>query len=268
MSDSQASLPHPPPTPPLNPTKFSNRVAIITGAASGIGRETAIFFARQDAQVIFFDVNESGLLETHHLITTSGGKAAFRQCDITKEEEVNASIAWVMRDFGKVDILINLAGIYEFQPLTSCPTELFTRHMEINVHGAFYLTRAVLPHMQNNKYGRIVHTSSTTYSDPKPGLSAYVTSKAAVLGLVRSAAVEAGPGVTVNAVMPGLIETERMKSVDMFHAIQGIVLGNQAVKRQGTPMDVANVIGFVAGEEAGFMSGQVFNVSGGEVFSW
>ncbi|KAL4790887.1 hypothetical protein BDV19DRAFT_393621 [Aspergillus venezuelensis] len=231
MSDPQPSQPQPAPTPPLNPTKFTNRVAVITGAASGIAKQTAIFFARQDAQVILFDINESGLLETHHLITTSGGKAAFRQCDITKEEEVNVSIDWVAREFRRIDILVNLAGIYEFQPLTSCSTELFMRHMEINVHGAFYLTRAVL-------------------------------------GLVRSAAVEAGPGVTVNAVMPGLIETERMKSVDMFHAIQGIVLGNQAVKRQGRPMDVASVIEFVAGEEAGFMSGQVFYVSGGEVFSW
>ncbi|KAL4955825.1 hypothetical protein BDW69DRAFT_182192 [Aspergillus filifer] len=198
MSDPQASLPQPP--PPLNLTKFTNRVAIITGAASGVGRQTAIFFARQDAQVILFDINEAGLLEAQHLITTPGGKAAFRKCDITKEGEVQSSIDCTVQELERVNILVNLAGIYEFQPLTSFSTELYLRHMEINVH------------------------------DPKPGLSAYVTSKAAVLGLAA---------------------LQRMKSVDGFDAIQNNVLGNQAVKRQGTPMDVANLIGFVAGEGGG-----------------
>ncbi|KAL4939788.1 hypothetical protein BDV06DRAFT_224682 [Aspergillus oleicola] len=269
MSNPQPTTASPPSKQlPVDTTKFHGKVVIVTGAASGIGRETAIFFARQEAQVVLFDINEAGLGDVHCSIATAGGKAAFRKCDITKEDDVRNSIDWVTESFGRVDVLVNLAGIYAFQPLTSFSTELYIRHMEINVHGAFYLTRAVLPHMQKHGFGRIIHTSSTTYSDPKPGLSAYVTSKAAVLGLVRSAAVEAGDGITVNAVMPGLIDTEQMKSVDGFKAIQEMVIERQAVKRQGTVADVARVIGFIASEEAGFVSGQVFNCSGGEVFSW
>ncbi|KAL4928137.1 SDR family NAD(P)-dependent oxidoreductase [Aspergillus undulatus] len=135
--------------------------------------------------------------------------------------------------------------------------------MAVNAEGSLFLTRAVLPYMQRAGYGRIIHTSSTTYSDPKPGLSAYIVSKAAVIGLVRSAAVDAGEGVTVNAVMPGLFATEQMKFVDWYDAIAEMVIGRQAVKGQGTAVDVARTIGSVASPEAGFVSGQVLNCSGG-----
>ncbi|KAL4809827.1 hypothetical protein BDV18DRAFT_49705 [Aspergillus unguis] len=254
--------------PKIDPAKFLDQVVVVTGAAAGIGRKTAEHFAAQGAQVILFDINTTGLEEVQSSITKAGGKADTRKCDITSEEEVTASISWVLEKYTKIDILANLAGIYGFETLPEFSSELYHRHMAINVNGSFFLTRAVLPAMQKAAYGRIIHTSSTTFADPKPGLSAYVMSKAAVIGLVRSAAVEAGTGVTVNAVMPGLIDTEQMRSVDGFEGLAGMVIGNQAVKRQGHAIDVAQAISFIASPEAGFFSGQVFNCSGGETFSF
>ncbi|RDW67475.1 SDR family NAD(P)-dependent oxidoreductase [Aspergillus mulundensis] len=268
MAATEPSPPNDLHLPTIQPTKFKDWVVVVTGAAAGIGRETAHHFAAQGAQLILLDINESGLKETQSLIQASGGKADTRKCDVSDEPDVNAAIAWTISTYARIDVLANLAGIYGFQPLTEYSSELYHRHISVNVNGSFFLTRAVLPHMQKAGFGRIIHTSSTTYADPKPGLSAYVMSKAAVVGLVRSAAVEAGPGVTVNAVMPGLIDTEEMRSKDGYEGIREKILENRAVKRDGKPIDVARTIAFLASPEAGFMTGQVVNCSGGETFSF
>lgn len=249
-------------------TKFTGQVVIVTGAAAGIGREVALNFASQDAQVILFDINEPGLQETQSSIQGSGGKADIKLCDISNEQEVTSAINWTVTTHGKVDILANLAGIYGFQLLADFPTELYHRYIGINLNGPFFLTRTVLPHMQNAGYGRIIHTSSTGYADPKPGLTAYVASKAAVIGLVRSAAMEAGPGVTINAVMPGVIDTDQARSLDGFEALCKMTIERQAVKRQGHAADISHAVSFIASAEASFFSGQVFNCSGGETFSF
>ncbi|KAL4901210.1 hypothetical protein BDW74DRAFT_160497 [Aspergillus multicolor] len=268
MADTESSHPKNIHTPTIQPTKFKDWVVVVTGAASGIGRETAQHFATQGAQTILLDINGPGLEKTQSSIRESGGKAANRPCDVSNENDVNAAIEWTIQTYTKIDVLVNLAGIYGFQPLTEYSTELYNRHISINVNGSFFLTRAVLPHMQKAGFGRIIHTSSTTYASPKPGLSAYVMSKAAVVGLVRSAAVEAGPGVTVNAMMPGLIDTDEMRSKDGYEVIREKILESRAVKRDGKPIDVARTIAFIASPEAGFMSGQVVDCSGGETFSF
>ncbi|KAF9889862.1 Reductase [Aspergillus nanangensis] len=232
-----------PPSPILYQDKFSNHVVVVTGAAAGIGRETAQMFSAQGAHVILIDINQASLEEVELAIRQSGAKADARRCDISNEEDI--------------DILVNLAGVYEFKNLVDFPIDLYHRVIDINLHGSFYLTRAVLPHMQKAQYGRIIHTSSSTYADPKPGLAPYIASKAAVIGLVRATAVEAGPGVTVNAIMPGLIDTEHVRSLDRYQDLLRIVIGNQAVKRKGVPSDIAHAVCFIASPEASFFSGQL-----------
>lgn len=249
-------------------TKFGGQVVIVTGAAAGIGREVALNFAAQDAQVILFDINEAGLQETQTSIQKSGGKAATKLCDISNEQQVSFAINWTVTTHGKVDILANLAGKYGFQLLADFPTDLYHRYIGINLNGPFFLTRAVLPHMQAAGYGRIIHTTSTGYADPKPGLTAYVATKAAVIGLVRSAAMEAGPGVTINAVMPGVTDTDQARSLEGFEALAKMSIEQQAVKRQGHASDIAHAVSFIASAEASFFSGQVFNCSGGATFSF
>lgn len=260
--------PQPPTVPKTDPAKFQDQVVVVTGAASGIGHETAKYFAQQGAQVILFDINKAGLIQAQASFRDSGYKTGMRRCDVSDEDEVSASITWVAETYGKIDILANLAGVYAFRDLTDFPTELYHRHIAVNVNGGFFLTRAVLPYMQRAGYGRIVHCSSTTYANPRPGLSAYVISKAAVVGLVRAAASEAGDGVTVNAVLPGLIDTEKIKSVGFFDEMAAGVMESQTVKRQGHAIDVAYAMAFLASPEASFISGQCLNTCGGMTVSF
>ena len=146
------------------------------------------------------------------------------------------------------------------------PSDVYHRIISVNVDGSFYLTRAVMPHMKEAGYGRIIHTSSSTIGEPEAGLVPYVTSKAAVVGLVRAAAVEAGPGITVNVVLPGLTDTAGVASSKESSALFDHVIGKQIVKRRGHPLDLAHTYSFIASPEAAFFTGQMFDCSGGETF--
>jgi NAD(P)-dependent dehydrogenase (short-subunit alcohol dehydrogenase family) len=173
----------------IYPDKFSNHVIVITGAGQGIGEATARLFASQGAQVFMLDIQEQKLKNVQSSMIQQGGK----------EQAVSEE---------KIDALAHLAGIYPFHSLVGYPTEIYRRIISINLDASFYLTRAVLPHMQKSGYGRIILTSSSSSQEPEFGLSAYVASKGAIVGLARATAIEAGPGVTANVIMPGLIKTE------------------------------------------------------------
>ena len=252
------------------PDKFSGQVVLVTGAAQGIGATTARLFGEQGAQVILLDVQEAKLRQVQSSIEARNGKASYRVCDITDECRVQDTVDWVIHTFHKIDILANIAGIYPASPICETTTEIYHRTMSVNVDGSFFLTRAILPHMQNSGYGRIIHTASTTFQEPEKGLTAYIMSKAAVIGLVRGTSIEAGPGVTVNAVLPVLITTDQVWNSgvqpDGSHPLFDGVVKKQDVKRCGTPDDIAHTFCFVASPEASFMSGQMFDVGGGGTF--
>jgi NAD(P)-dependent dehydrogenase (short-subunit alcohol dehydrogenase family) len=253
--------------PPVKvyPDKFKGQVVVITGAAQGIGELTAKLFAAQGASVVLVDLNKEKLEETSSRLSQSATATA-RVCNIGEEEEVNSLISGIISDssLGRIDVLVHLAGIYPFHPILDYPTSQYRRIMNVSMDGCFFLTRAVLPHMQKAGYGRIINTASSAVYSPVPGLSVYAAAKGAIIAFTRVTALEAGSGITANAIAPGLIRTETTakQTPELFD----IVMERQCVKRYGRPEDVAHTISFIASPEAQLITGQVFDISGGSSF--
>lgn len=258
--------------PPIKiyPDKFEGQVALVTGAAQGIAQVTAELFAAQGAQVVLVDVQKEKLEAVVKGIEGKGQKAVYRVVDIGNEDQCKKLIANVIETFGQLDILVHLAGVYPFVPLLDYPTETYRNVFAVNMDAAFFLSRAVLPHMNARGYGRIINTSSGTLQLPDHGLSIYVAAKSAAVGFTRSVAVEAGAGVTANIIMPGLIRTQALWDLhvqpDGSHYIFDRLIQKQCIKRQGQPEDIAHTIMFIASPEAAFTTGQIFDVSGGATF--
>lgn len=252
------------------PDKFKDQCVVITGAAQGIGEVVARLFADQGASVVLVDLNREKLQLVSSSIESLGGKASIQVCSVTNEEEVDLMVKDVIKKFQKIDILVNLAGIYPFIPILNHPTVDYLAVMNVSMNGSFFLTRAILPHMNEAGYGRIVNTASASVLHPVPGMAAYVAAKAAVIGFTRATAVEAGPGVTANVIAPGLIRTDNTWSAavtsDGSRPLFDMVVGRQAVKRHGLPQDVAHTVCFIASPEASFITGQLFDLSGGMTF--
>ncbi|OIW35201.1 NAD(P)-binding protein [Coniochaeta ligniaria NRRL 30616] len=258
--------------PPIKvyPDKFEGQVVVITGAGQGIGEVTSKLFASQGATVVLVDIQEDKLKCVQAEIEATGGNAVYRLCNVAAEDQATLMIDWVVATFAKIDVLVQLAALYPFIPLAEHPTADFLNVMNVNVNACFYLTRAVLPHMKKAGYGRLINTSSGTLQLPDRGLSAYVTSKAAIVGFTRCVAVEAGPGVTANIILPGLTRTEAVWKLherpDGSHGLFETLIQKQCVKRSGRPQDIAHTICFMASPEAQFITGQIFDCGGGATF--
>jgi len=259
--------------PPIKvyPDKFEGQVVMVTGAAQGIGEVTAKLFAAQGALVVLVDLNEKRLEEVSSTIESQGEKSSFWVCNVGVRAEVDSLINEVASTFGKIDVLVHLAGIYPFKPILTYTAEDYHRIFNVNMESCFLLTRAVLPHMQKAGYGRIINTASATIYAPVAGLSVYAASKSAIVAFTRSTAIEAGPGVTANVVSPSLIRTDNTwnnaaAAPDGSRPLFDKMMGGQCIKRHGLPRDVAHMISFIASPEAEFITGQLFDISGGSTF--
>jgi len=244
------------------------RTAIVTGAARGIGAATAIRLARDGNAVAALDLAEADCAETVAAITSAGGRAIAVGVDVSDPEQVEAAVARVTAELGAPTILVNNAGIIRDNLIAKMPLADWDAVMNVHLRGAFLMTKAVQPGMRAAKYGRIINLSSSSAQGNR-GQANYSAAKAGVQGFTKTLAIELGPfGVTANAVAPGFIATDmtRATAERMRMPFEDFVTSAAAlipVGRVGRPEDIAATISFLAGEEAGFVSGQIIYVAGG-----
>jgi 3-oxoacyl-[acyl-carrier protein] reductase len=244
------------------------RIAIVTGAARGIGAATAIRLAKDGHAVAVLDMDEASCAETVSAITSAGGRAIAVGVDVTDPARVDVAVERVLEELGAPTILVNNAGIIRDNLIFKMPVEDWDAVMNVHLRGAFLMTKAVQAHMTAANYGRIVNLSSTSAQGNR-GQVNYSAAKAGVQGFTKTLAIELGGfGITANAVAPGFIATdmtrqtaERMRmSFEDFLSSAAVHI---PVGRVGQPQDVAATISFLVSEEAGYVSGQIIYVAGG-----
>lgn len=241
---------------------FKGKVAVITGAAQGIGRTIALSLAEKGADIVVADINEESLQDVVRETEKLGRKALPVKMDVSVLKEAEAMIKQTVDSFGKVDILVNNAGITRDAVLLRMKEEQWDQVMQVNLKGTFNCSKAVIRHMFKQKYGRIVNISSVTGAMGNPGQSNYSASKAAVMGFTKAIAREyAHCGVTVNAVAPGFIKTAMTDAIP--EKDREAMIAQIPAKRLGTPEDVANSVCFLASDSANYITGQVIHINGG-----
>ena len=241
------------------------RVVIVTGAAIGNGQAFAAEFAREGARVVLADLIES--TETRERVLAHPGalEPLMLTVDVTNESATKEMARIVKEQFGRIDILINNAGIYEEEPFELLTLEAWKRVIDVNLTGLFLATKAVLPMMKQQAFGRIINLSSDTIWLGTPYLVHYITSKMGVVGFTRGLATEVGKyGITVNAITLGLTAMQRPPgSRESQGNILSHVLPPQATHRAETPEDIAGIVSFLASEASSIITGQTINVDGG-----
>lgn len=242
---------------------LTDRVAIITGAGSGIGRATAYKLAAEGARVVVGDViNERGNA-TVDMICSRGGKASFILADISRWEEAKKLVELTESLYGTVDILVNNAGITRDKPLQDMEEEDWDQVLNINLKGAFNCCKFVAPIMIKKQYGKIINVSSRAHLG-NPGQANYSSSKAGIIGLTRSLALELGRyNINVNALAPGLIETELVRSHPKYEMIRERALKLTPLKRIGKPEEVAELAYFLASDASSYITGELIHITGG-----
>jgi len=252
--------------------RLKDKVAIITGAASGIGKATAVLFGREGARLVLADIEAEGLKAVAKRIAECGGTAIIKKTDVSNENEVKALVAQALESYSKVDIVCNIAGVAgDLASLDRQEKKVWQRVYDVNVMGAVYTTKHVCLHMQERKSGAIVNTSSVAGIRSGAGGNAYSASKAALINFTQTAACDLGAyNIRVNAVCPGLIETGMTQSIFDYARKSGKEhkLGSRCeLKRYGKPEEVAHVILFLASDDASYVTGQALAVDGGNTAS-
>lgn len=244
--------------------RLENKIAIVTGGASGIGKATSLKFLQEGAKVIIWDVAEQKALETVKELAQDGSSIEFMKVDTTSFESVQQAAQTVADKYGRLDILINNAGVTRDATLKNMTEEQWDLVINVNLKGVFNCAKAVMPHMVANNYGRIINAASVVALYGNFGQTNYVATKAGVIGMTKTWARELGrKNITVNAVAPGFIATEMMLTIPE-NVLQGFK-DKTPLARLGNPFEVANVYAFLASDEASFISGTVISVDGGLV---
>ena len=244
--------------------RLEGKKAVITGGASGFGKETALLFAKEGAEVALLDLNLAGAEEVAEEIRRSGGKAIALWADVSDEASVKSAFAQTFESLGVIDILINIAGFgrggWNIQDLS---LEQWQTLIDVNLRGVFLCCREVIPHMEKREYGKIVNIASICGQCGRKVAVDYAASKAGVIGLTRALAMQVAKyGVNVNAVAPGPILTplfEKNYTPEQIKALTDTI----PFRRMGTTTDVANLFLFLASDESGWITGECVAVNGG-----
>jgi len=255
--------------------RLKDKVAVVTGSGSGMGRAIATRLAGEGASVIVADINEAGMNETVRMLTGAGLKASGVKMDVSKRDDVQQAMQGIIERFGHVDILVNNAGVTLHRPFLTCAGEDWDRVLGVDLKGVFFCSQAVAPHMTGRRYGKILNISSISGTGASShaaggspaGNASYAAAKAGVIQLTKTLARELGPhGVNVNSIAPGFVltpltgTTRSPKEVEEHIAARAsmAVLG-----RTGTPEDIANAVLFFVSDESSFITGQTLYVDGG-----
>lgn len=255
--------------------RLKDKVAIVTGSGSGMGRAIATRLAGEGAAVIVADINESGMNETVRMLTGAGLKAGGVKMDVSRRDEVQQTMQDIVARFGHIDILVNNAGVTLHRPFLTCAGEDWDRVLGVDLKGVFFCSQAVAPHMSGRRYGKILNISSISGTGASShaaggspaGNASYAAAKAGVIQLTKTLARELGPhGVNVNSIAPGFVltpltgTTRSPKEVEEHIAARA---GMAVLGRTGTPEDIANAVLFFVSDESSFITGQTLYVDGG-----
>jgi NAD(P)-dependent dehydrogenase (short-subunit alcohol dehydrogenase family) len=249
--------------------RVDGKVALVTGAASGLGAESARRLAHEGAKVVLTDLAAEAGQAVADEILSAGGTAVFFEQDVTDEARWHEIVAVTLERFGRLDVLVNSAGVGEgSEPILEATLELWRRVIGINLDGTFLGVRAVAPAMAAAGRGSIINISSILGKVGMPGASAYCASKGGVLMLTKSVALELAPlGVRVNSVHPGFIETPMVLNAfrrsENENEMRDMIVSRHAVGRLGVPREIADAIVFLASDESSFMTGSEMVVDGG-----
>ncbi|EMS71913.1 3-oxoacyl-[acyl-carrier-protein] reductase [Ruminiclostridium cellobioparum] len=243
--------------------QFKGKTAVITGSSRGLGRAIAEKLGKLGANVVLTGTSDT-VLKTASELEEMGIKVAVVVGDVRNADDVKAMMAKAVESFGGVDILVNNAGITKDKPMAMMSEDDWDTVLDINLKGCFLCTKAAAKLMIKKRYGRIINVSSVAGAYGNPGQANYSASKGGMLGLTKTAAKELAPrGITCNAVTPGLIESDMTEILP--EDLKRKYLEKIALGRFGTPEDVANVVAFLASDEAGYVTGQVIDIDGGLV---
>jgi NAD(P)-dependent dehydrogenase (short-subunit alcohol dehydrogenase family) len=242
-------------------------VAVVTGAASGIGLAIAERLAADGLAVAIFDRDAEGAQTAAAKIEASGGAALGVTVDVSDRASVDAGVEAVSAHFGPPTVLVNNAGVEGFDPFLKISAEKWNRLLAVNLTGTFHCCQAMIPGMIEAGWGRIVNISSSSAQGGQPFMAHYVSSKAGMIGLTKSLALEFGPkGITVNTIPPGFIDTPMLRGSESKGLLGGKVEDHEQttpVRRIGRPEDIAAMCAFLVRDEAGYVTGQVLGVNGG-----